>query len=102
MARTKVGRKIVRFGRRVGHKFMSNRGRIGRKLAKAGRITGRIAPFLAAVPGIGPELSLGAAALSSAAQAAGQGLGARKLGEVRKAGASLAETYAAHKAARRR
>lgn len=96
----RVGRKIVRKVASIGRKFNNARGKIGRKIAKAGRIGGRIAPFLSAVPMIGPELAGGAMALSGAARAVGAGLQAHNVREASSAGRSLAETYAAHKASR--
>jgi hypothetical protein len=95
-----VGRKIGRVFGKVGRKFVRDRGMIGRKLGKIGKGLSGFAPFLAAVPGIGPELAVGAAALGAGSQAAGRGIAARGSGGVKRAGGDLAQTYGAYKAAR--
>lgn len=99
----RVGRKISSAFKKVGRKIVAKRGAIGGKIAKIGRVAGRIAPFLAAVPGVG----LGGAALASAASGAAVGAGnAIRASSLKQAGRSaagvgrsLAETYAAHRAA---
>lgn len=96
----KVGRKISHAFHKVGTKLVHKRMKIGAKLAKAGRITSRIAPFLSAVPLVGPELSMGAAALGGAAQAGGGLIRARNIKQASRGAMSLAETYNAAKSAR--
>lgn len=95
----RVGRKIERKLMKVGSKFMHARGRIGRKLAKVGRIAGRIAPFLSAVPGIGPELALAATGASAISRGVGNALQAKGAGG---AARSLAETYHAARRSQRK
>lgn len=92
-----VGRKIRRTFNKIGRKVVRKSAKIGRKLSKAGNFVGRIAPLLAAVPGVGPELAVGATAASTAARGVGELLQRKN---VKSNAKSLAETYHAAKRSR--
>lgn len=96
-----IGRKLEQFGRRIGRKFQRSHLSIGKKLGKAGRILGAISPFLSAVPLIGPGLSAGVGLAGAASSGAGQIVGARGAGGVKRGASDLAQTYGAYKASRR-
>lgn len=94
------GRKLARTFNKIGRKLVHNRAKIGRKLGRIGHAVQGVAPFLAGVPGIGPELALGAAAIGAGSSAVGRGIGARNAKELKRAGGDLAQTYGAYKSAR--